>query len=28
MGRTWEKLLSLPAKTPKKFETATGKENF
>jgi len=28
MGRTWEKFLSLPAKKPQKFETATGKENF
>ena len=28
MGRTWEKFSSLPAKKPRKFETATGKENF
>ena len=28
MGRTWEKFPSLPAKKPRKFETATGKENF
>ena len=25
---TWEKFSSLPAKKPRKFETATGKENF
>ena len=25
MGRTWEKLSSLPAEKPRKFETATGK---
>ena len=28
IGRTWEKFSSLPAKKPRKFETATGKENF
>ena len=28
MGRSWEKLSSLPAKKPQKFETATRKENF
>ena len=28
MGRTWGKFSSLPAKKPRKFETATGKENF
>ena len=28
IGRTWEKFPSLPAKKPRKFETATGKENF
>ena len=28
MGRTWEKFPSLPAKKPRKFETATGRENF
>ena len=28
MGRTWEKFSSLPAEKPRKFETATGKENF
>ena len=28
IGRTWEKFSSSPAKKPRKFETATGKENF
>ena len=28
IGRTWEKFSSLPVKKPRKFETATGKENF
>ena len=28
MGRTSEKFSSLPAEKPRKFETATGKENF
>ena len=27
-GRTWETFSSLPAKKTRKFETATGKENF
>ena len=27
IGRTWEKFSSSPAKKPRKFETATGKEN-
>ena len=28
MGRTWENFSSLPATKPRKFETATGKDNF
>ena len=28
IGRTWENFSSLPAKKPRKFETATEKENF